>query len=275
VDYQKLLLEHLDLVDRVVRYIARRHHLSSADAEDLSSLVRFKLIDHDFAILRKFQGRSNLGTYLTTVIEHIYLDFCIGRWGKWRPSAAARRLGPLAMLLDQLVGREGLTFDEAAATLETNHGCTATREELRALYMQLPTRAVRRFATEEELTAVAARVGARDRALEREDELEIVERVERALARTLAGLGTREQLLLKLRFQDGLTVVQIARLLHTVPKPLYRQLQETIALLHNKLCQEGIDAADIERIVGHPALTLGRLLEERRVGSGEPDDGSV
>ena len=275
MDYQKLLLEHLDLVDRVVRYIARRHHLSSVDTEDLSSLVRFKLIDHDFAILRKFQGRSNLATYLTAVIEHIYLDFCVGRWGKWRPSAAARRLGPLAMLLDQLIGREGLTFDEAAATLKTNHGCTATREELRALYMQLPIRAVRRFATEEELTAVAARVGAPDRALEREDELEIIERIERALARTLAGLGTREQLILKLRFQDGLTVVQIARLLHTVPKPLYRQLQETIELLRDKLRQEGIDATDIERIVGHPALTLGRLLEEPRGSSGEPDDGSV
>jgi RNA polymerase sigma factor for flagellar operon FliA len=268
-------LEHLDLVDRVVRYIARRHHLTTTDAEDLSSLVRLRLIDRDFAVLRKFQGRSNLGTYLTTVIEHIYLDFCVGKWGKWRPSAAARRLGPLAVLLDQLVGRDGLTFNEAVATLEINHGCSVTREDLHAIFVQLPTRTVRRFAAEEELAVVAAHAGACDKALDREDDLEVIERVEATLAAMLAGLTAREQLILKLRFQDGLSMASIARVLHTPPKPLYRQLEELIALLRDKLRQQGIDGKDIDRIVGHPALMLGRLLAEPETTSGERDDGSV
>lgn len=274
VNYQKLLLEHLDLVDRVVRYVARRHHLSKEDAEDLSSLVRLRLIAKDFAVFRKFQGRSNLGTYLTTVVEHIYLDFCVTNWGKWRPSAAARRLGPLAILLDQLVGRDGLTFNEAVGTLQVNHGVTASREELHAIFLQLPIRTVRRFAAEEELAAVAGHMGVRDRGLERGDDLEVVERIEAALSRLLAELPSRDHLLLKLYFQDGLSMAAISRLLHTPAKPLYRRMNHAITTLRARLGQQGIDGKDIERIVGHPALTLGRLLSETP-RPGEPDHGSV
>jgi RNA polymerase sigma factor for flagellar operon FliA len=283
LDYQKLLLEHLELVDRVVRYIARKHHLPAPDTEELLSLVRLRLLDRDFAVLRKFQGRSNLATYLTTVIEHIYLDFCVGKWGKWRPSAAARRLGPIAILLDQLVGRDGLTFNEAVSTLEINYGVSETRDDLHAIFVQLPTRTVRRFAAEEELAVVAGHVGARDAALEREDDLEVIDRVESALSAILAGLAPREQLMLKLRFQDGLSMAAIARFLHTPAKPLYRHLETTIAFLRDKLRQQGIEAKDIDRIVGHPALTLGRVLSEpfdcaqgkTETDSGERDDGSV
>ena len=275
MDYQKLLIEHLDLVERVVRYIARRHHLPASEVEELSSLVRLRLIDQNFAVLRKFQGRSNLATYLTTVIEHIYLDFCVGRWGKWRPSAAARRLGPLAILLDQLITRDGLSFDEAVTTLSVNHACQATREQLHEIYLLLPTRSVRRPATEEELALVATRVGTRDKALEYDDDLETVERVEAALGQVLAELSPREQLILRLRFKDGLSMAAIGRLLHTPAKPLYRQLHATIARVREKLCQQHIDAQDIERIVGHPALALGRLLNESAAEPADRDDGSV
>ena len=279
MDYQKLLLEHLDLVDRSSRYIARRHHLSSSDVDEFISVVRFKLIDRDFAILRKFQGRSNLGTYLVTVIERLYLDFCIARWGKWRPSAAARRLGALGVLLEQLLGRDGMTFDEAVGTLQTDYGAIETREELHAIFVQLPSRAVRRFSSEEELALVASRRGASDRELHRGDDQEIANRVEGALVRALAGLSPREQLIVKLRFQDERAVADIARLLQTDPKPLYRHLHDAIALLHDKLRQEGIDQTDIDRIVGHPTITLGRVFApdagESPESVGERDDGSV
>lgn len=275
MDYHKLLVEHLDLVERLIGYVARRHHLSRGDKEELASFVRFRLIDQDFAILRKFQGRSALGTYLTAVIEHLLLDFCIAKWGKWRPSAAARRLGPVAMLLEQLVTLDRLTFDEAVTTLEINHGWTGTREELRAIQVQLPTRTADRVAAEQEVAVAAARVGACDRMLDREDDRQIVDRVEAALACALDGLSQRDQLILKLRFQDGLSLAAIARLLHCGEKAVHQQLQGTIGVLRNRLRQQGIDAKDIERIVGHPALTLGRVLAEAHEISEEPDAGSV
>jgi DNA-directed RNA polymerase specialized sigma24 family protein len=133
---------------------------------------------------------------------------------------------------------------------------------------------VRRFAAEEELAAVAGHLGARDRALEREDDLEVVERVEAALASLLAELPKRDQLLLKLYYQDGMTMPAISRILHTRAKPLYRQMADAIATLRKRLGQQGIEGKDVDRIIGHPALTLGRLLSETP-GLGERDRESV
>jgi RNA polymerase sigma factor (sigma-70 family) len=261
VDYQKLLLEHLELVDRVVHFIARRHHLSAADTEEFASVVRFKLIDRDYAILRKFQGRSNLATYLTTVTERLYLDFCIARWGKWRPSATARRLGRVAMLLEQLLTRDGLTFEEAVGTLQTNHGITDTRETLHALRLRLPVRSVRRFAGEEELALVSARGGAQDPAFDQRDDHAAVEQVQSALARAVAALPQQDQLVLKLRFLENLSVAGIAAALGVEARPLYRRVEQIAVRLRALLQEEGITPGQAARVIGHSALTLGGVLE--------------
>ena len=85
--------------------MARRHQLSAPDTDELTSVVRYKLIDKDFAILKKFQGRSSMATYLTVVVERLCLDFFNERWGKWRPSSAALKHGAVAVHLEQLVVR--------------------------------------------------------------------------------------------------------------------------------------------------------------------------
>lgn len=260
VNYQKLLLQHLELIDRVVQYIARKHHLQATDAEEFSSIVRYKLIDRDFAILRKFQGRSNLATYLTTVIERLYLDFCIQRWGKWRPSAAARRLGAVATLLEQLIVRDGLTFEEAVGTLQTNHGVTESREQLHGLLVQLPMRVSRRTSGEEELALVPAHGSDADISVDHSEDSQVVDRVEAALARAIDALPPQDQLIIRLRFLDNLPVAQIGRALAIDFKVLYRRLEQIMKALRAQLQQEGIDHTHIERIVGHPALTVADVL---------------
>jgi RNA polymerase sigma factor (sigma-70 family) len=234
--------------------------LSAADAEEFSSTVRVKLIDRDFAVLRKFQGRSNIATYLTTVIERMCLDFRIARWGKWRPSAVARRLGAVAMMLEQLMTRDGLSFDEAVATLHTNHGVSATRAELHALLIALPLRSARRLGGEDELAESAERAGATDPGFDHAEDHELVGRVEGALIRAVQSLPSHDQLVLKLRYLDDLSVAGTARLLQMEVKPLYRRLEQVFSVLREHLQREQIDSSDIERIVGHPALTLGRVL---------------
>jgi RNA polymerase sigma factor (sigma-70 family) len=260
VDYQKLLLQHLDLVDRVVRHIARRHHLSSPDADEFRSHVRFKLIDKDFAILRKFQGRSNLATYLTTVVERLYLDFCTARWGKWRPSSAALRLGHEAVLLEELIGRRGLSFTEAVGTLQTDRAVALSREQLHAIMVQLPGRTVRRDAGEQQLAIALSRRAAPDGALDRMSDRQIVARVEAALAAAVTTIAVEDQLILKLRFEDGLSVAAIGRLLREDSKVLYRRLESITAKLRQSLHEDGIDRSDVDRVVGHPDLILGRLV---------------
>ena len=140
MDYQRLLLDHLDLIDQIVRTTGRRRHLSAAEQEDFASFVRLRLIEDDYAVLRKFQNRSSLRTYLSAVIERMSLDFCVERWGRWRPSAVADRLGPVAVLLERLVSRDGHLLDEAFEIVRTNHGATESPADLRKIWAQLPSR---------------------------------------------------------------------------------------------------------------------------------------
>ena len=100
MDYERFLLENLGTVERVVAYVARRHRLSRDEANELSSAVKLKLVDHDYEVLRRYEGRSSLRTYLTAVVIRLFLDDRVARWGKWRPSAQAKRLGAVAVLLD-------------------------------------------------------------------------------------------------------------------------------------------------------------------------------
>jgi RNA polymerase sigma factor for flagellar operon FliA len=256
VDQQQLLLQNLDLVERLVRFIARRHHLSFTDTEEFASVVRLKLVENEFAILRKFEGRSALSTYLTVVIERLCQDFSIACWGKWRPSAAARRQGDVAMLLERLIVRDGATFDEAVGTLQTNHRVSETRQQLHDMLLTLPARSAR-WSGHEPPVCVADSFTDHSH----EDSTE-VERVSIALSECIAALHPEDQRILKLRFEENLTVVEIAAVLDVDIRSLYRRLQTVIRMLRTSLEARGVRHADILRLVGHPTLLLRSVLAE-------------
>jgi DNA-directed RNA polymerase specialized sigma24 family protein len=96
---EQLFLEQLAVIERVIGWVCSRHGLRGADAEDFASAVKTRLIENDYEVLGRFEGRSSLKTYLASVVNRLYLDFQVQRFGKWRPSAEARRLGTVALRL--------------------------------------------------------------------------------------------------------------------------------------------------------------------------------
>src|SRR5690349_21220014 len=110
---EDLFLAHLPHIDKVVNHLCRRYHFQTDEAQDFRSSVYERLVEDDYAVFRKFQGRSSLNTYLTIVISNMLKDYLNRLLGKWRPSAEAERMGPIAVLLEQLLVRDGHTFDEA------------------------------------------------------------------------------------------------------------------------------------------------------------------
>jgi RNA polymerase sigma factor for flagellar operon FliA len=255
--YRQLLIDNLELIERLVRFVSRRHHLSTSDGEEFAGVVRLRLVEDDFAILRKFEHRSTLATYLTVVIERLCQDFIVARWGKWRPSAAARRLGPVAILLEQLVVRDGVTFEEAVGTLQTNHGITQTYQQLREMYIALPqrTRWTAAFRTADQPADPDAFAAQPD------DERD-VERISAALSDAVARLTGEEQRILKLRFEENRTVSEISAIVHIDSRILYRRLHAVIRALRTSLEAQGVREGDIRRVVGHPTMLLRSVLGE-------------
>ena len=140
VDPADLFQSQLPLIEGVIRSLVRRRQMAAAEAEEFASHVRLKLIEGDYHILRQFRERSSLGTYLSTVVGHLFQDYRNSQWGKWRPSAQARRAGELAVRLEKLLHRDGVPFQQAVEVLLVTERVAATRAEIDALRAQLPAR---------------------------------------------------------------------------------------------------------------------------------------
>src|SRR4051812_17572740 len=128
VNYEQFFLSQLPVVDKVTGHVCRRNHLRDADAEEFASEVKLHLIQNDYAVLRRFQQRSSLQTYLTVVVQRLFVNYRNRLWGRWRPSADASRLGPIAVQLERLIVRDGWSFEEAQEQLRINHQVQQTCE---------------------------------------------------------------------------------------------------------------------------------------------------
>jgi RNA polymerase sigma factor (sigma-70 family) len=254
VDYERVVLENLPLIDAVVRSIARRHGLSADDAGELNAAIRLKLVDRNYEVLRRFKEESSLRTYLNTVVNRYFLDTRIASWGKWRPSALARRQGPHAVLLDQFMTRDGLGFDDAASRVMAGHP-EATRAELESIAALLPQRVKRRFTDDTDLAAIPSPASERD-LIDSIDNVTRGERIQAALSAALAQLPPQDRIVLKMRFCDDFTVARISQLLGLPQKPLYRRITDIMRTLRTELEKRGVEAASLAALFGHAGSDL-------------------
>jgi RNA polymerase sigma factor (sigma-70 family) len=252
---EALFLASLPVIDAVVDQVCRRHHLAAVEADDFASEVRLHFIERNYEPLRRFEGRSSLRTYLTVVVQRLFLDYRNRQWGKWRPSAEATRRGPVAILLERLVVRDGWTFEQAVETLRTNHRVDVD-ETLRALYEKLTQRTpARQFVAESEAEDVESGAPAADANVLRAEHDFLAKRVQTALERVRQTLAPDEQLILKMRFEDSVPVADIARGLHLDQKRLYRTIEQLLATLRQGLEAEGLDRDEVRALFADGVLS--------------------
>lgn len=242
VTREQLFVSELALIERVTAWVCVRRCLRAADAEDFASTVKLRLIENDYEILGRFEGRSSLKTYLTVVVNRLYLDFQRQRFGKWRPSAEARRLGPVALRLESLMYRDRLTFDEALGVLQTDLRVAESREALYELSLKLPSRSSRGpgAVSDEEPPESGAGLSAAEHA----ERQQLAERTFLALRRALERLPARDRILLRLHIESGLSVADVAKALGEEQKPLYRRRDALLKQLRLALEADGIGCAD-------------------------------
>ena len=237
---EQIFLANLSTIDSLVQTVARQRRMTSADAEEFAAIARLRLIEDDYVIIRKFRGGSSLRTYLTVVIARLALDYCDACWGRWRPSAAARRLGPTAVILERMMVRDDLSFDEAWGTLPAG-SLGSDRDALRAFAEQLRGKVKRRWVPLDDLEDGHAGMAVPEvETLMREDR-----RVAAALARSLRTLGPEDSRLLKLRFSNGMSIPSIARREGLDQASLYRRVAALLRRMRRELESSGIAAPAI------------------------------
>jgi RNA polymerase sigma factor for flagellar operon FliA len=258
VDYSRQLVENLSTIDRVVHRIARRHHLRPQDREDFNSHVREKLIEGDYRILRAYEGLSKLSTYLTTVIGRLFLDYQIQQWGRWRPSAAAQRLGPVAVLLERLTTRDGHSVDEAITIMRVNHRLDVPARELELIWSRLPVRATTRLVREEEAAEVTVPASA-DILVEQAERVRVVTS---ALEAALAQLTGAERLLLVLHYDRELPLERLAVLRGVAHSTVHRHVRRIMGTVEAALEAQGVQRSTIRELLASTGVDLPPILRE-------------
>jgi RNA polymerase sigma factor for flagellar operon FliA len=246
MDPSHLYVEHLDAINRIAESLCRRNGIRGADAEDFASEVRLKLLQDDYAVLRKHRGACSTTTFLTVVISNLFRDHRIKLWGKWRPSAEARRRGEAAVLLEAAVYRDGRTFEEACGVLEQHGRLNVRRDELRRLMTELPYRAPRRGVDEAVDVADVPATDSADGSVLGDERDQRLQAAKQALDRAVAQLDPEDRLIIRMHFFEGLSIADVARGLGVAQKPLYPRIKRILETLSGALGAEGIGAEYVE-----------------------------
>ena len=239
-DFERLFVDHLPLIDRIIAATCRRNRLTKEESEDFASSVKIKLIDKDYEVLRAWCGKSSLPGYLLTVIQRAYCDHRNHLWGKWRPSAEARRLGPLAMKLDMLLHRDLMTLDEACAM-----AAPEDRDEMRRLAPLLPPRTKRRWEDVEQIEDLPTDEDSPETLLLERERCEAAAGMERVLHEALGTLSADDRLLVEMRFEHGVKLAGMARAYGIDGRQLYRRWELLAKKLRKVLESNGYDAAQV------------------------------
>jgi RNA polymerase sigma factor for flagellar operon FliA len=244
-------LQHVDWIEKVAAIACRKQGLGEAEAEDFAGWVKIRLMEDDYAVLRKFRGESEMRTFLAIVVRRQLSAYSRELRGRWRPSAAAERLGPPAPELEQLVYRDHYPLLQAGEKLRTEGRTTLTNVELARLLAQLPERQPLRPVEVPSDTLLDGAEGTF-----RADEH--VAHAEAAAQRgeLMAGLGRamermtpEERMIVRMHFGEGRTLADVARVLDLEQKPLYRRIKQLQVRLREHLEREGIEWPTVRAVL--------------------------
>jgi RNA polymerase sigma factor (sigma-70 family) len=261
---EQVLLAHLPMIQSLLARTARRHRLPDQEVDDFVADATLRIIKNDFAVLRKFRHDCALRTFLAKVADRMCRDYRIALWGKWRPSVNSRRHGKVAVLLEQLTVRDGLTFEEACSVLETNHRLTIDRELLTRLHAGFRVRSRQRYVTGIDLDEVPE--------IRRGDGVtaassEIVVGASEALSTAYAQLPPEDRQLLRLRYCDAMSIACIARAVGLDQKRLYSRMKRLIARLKAILESRGVNGAEVVSSLGRGDGNHVEVFKDRWTGN--------
>lgn len=247
-DGEALFLALFQLFEPLIQRAARGSGLTHADAEDFMSSVHERLIENDYAILRICVARDQAKAYMAAVIAHFLCDYRNAEWGRWRPSAAVQKLGPIAIKLAKLMERDHVPLIEAVRII-CSANPTITEADVMAIARQIEVRAQWE---EVDIEGAGAVEPPEEAAMDLD---ETGKKVQQALTAALRELLPEDLLILRLHFCNGCSVADISRILKLEQKPLYRRMQHIQATLRSNLLKKGIDASVARDVVGNHFMT--------------------
>lgn len=237
-------------IQKVAEITCRRNSVWGDDAEDFAAIAVMKVIENDFAVLRQYQEKAELKTYLATVVVRRFYEWTRERWGRWRHSARAEQLGETAKHLEALVYRDGHSLREAVEVLRSRGKLAESDVEVARLFAQIPPRTPHHGKAEQApLDGIASGSQADGPVLDAERE-ERCRGVMDVMFRALSRLEPEDQVLVRGRYGEGRSVADLARALRCDQMPLYRRSDRLRNEIRSFMESAGVRAEDVRECLG-------------------------
>lgn len=222
-DRQSAWSEFLDRYSGLIYHVVRSFDRDPDRSGDCFLLVCEQLSANDFRRLRRFEscGRATFSTWLCAVVRNLCVDWHRKEHGRHRVFGSVARRNAMDQLLFEMVFKQGFSAEEA-------------REELSRRGMELSFAALeericelRRCLSSRQLWLLSSGKSTLDSFNVGEDGLYVTEPADpapdpetlaalrethRHISAALASLTESDRLLVRLRYQEGLTLQQVAKL---------------------------------------------------------------
>ena len=246
---KELYHQSLDTLPPILRGLGRKNHLSPEEVEDLRSDIHVKLLEDDYRMLRRWNRRSSLKVYLATVVSNIWHDQVRGEKGRVRASTAAMRLGPPAPELEVLLGRQGLTLDQAYEAIKPRFP-GLSRGEAEEIAAQINPRPDRHFEGADVVARLPALEPMGDKHLEQQEKLVKKRKALALMHQRLSELPEQDRILLVRAHAEGVKFSRIARSLGIDQRSLYGRNERLLKKLRTDLEEAGIRWEDLSEVLG-------------------------
>ena len=258
--------KNLSRIQHIVRDVSRRNGLGADEAADFSSYVMLKLIENGYSRFRKYRGEASLETYLATVVLRLLLDYRRCKWGKWRSSAKAKSLGPLATRLEVLIYRDGYDFHEAAQILSSESQRPLLLRELQDVFVRLPVRHRPHHVRAQFFDLADDR--STSWLLEAAEARTVSTELCKVLGEAFSELDDESQLILRLRYQGGLTIKQTAMVMGIRARTLYPRIERILQTLKTELERNGLTRSAVFESIEQLSIDLDMARLPRLGASG-------
>jgi DNA-directed RNA polymerase specialized sigma24 family protein len=235
VTFEQLIEDKRPCIEQIIADLSRKHLLAAAETDEFRRVIQRALERNDYELLRAFDGRATWETYLNTLLTREFFTFQAALWGEWRPSPAAMRSGPVAMLLEELVLRDHFSLADAIEWMRASHRVDQPRHKIGELAIQLGL-------VPAERPAAATVAGSPDRPA-------VDPGLHAALGDALALLSPDDRLILELRFREHQPLTRVARILNLEVRPLQRRIDSIKHVLRESLLTQGVPLESVDDLL--------------------------
>ena len=106
--YKRKVLDHYDLIDRMVR----KRFPDPAAADEAFLFVMERLESDDWRRVREYKGNATFTTYIIKVVSNLLLDFSDHKYGKFRPPVWIKKMGALWEEVHKRLCRERMSKED-------------------------------------------------------------------------------------------------------------------------------------------------------------------